>query len=159
MLAAGDAPILAGIPYGAKDLIAARGAPTTWGSPAFRDQRFTTDATVVARLGRRGAVLAAKTTLPEFAGGGRPRVPGASIHGSGRNPWDPSRYSGGSSMGSGIVVASGLVPYALGSETAGSILSPATHCGVTGLRPTYGLVPRTGAMALSWTLDKIGVMA
>ena len=150
---------LLGIPYGAKDLFAARGAPTTWGAPEFRDQRFDADATAIARLHRHGAVLAAKLAMVELAGAGNPRYPGASLHGPGRNPWDPERYSGGSSSGSGIAVATGLVAFALGTETGGSILGPAAWSGVTGVRPTYGLVPRTGVMPASWTLDKVGVLA
>ena len=156
---AGDGPLLAGIPYGAKDLFAARGAPTTWGSANFADQTFKTDATVIRRLHREGAVLAAKLAMSEFAGGGKPTAPGASMHGQGRNPWDPARYSGGSSSGSGIAVAAGLVPYALGTETGGSTIGPAAFSGITGIRPTFGLIPRAGAMTLSWTLDKVGVLA
>ena len=97
--------------------------------------------------------------MSEFAGGGKPIAAGASMHGQGRNPWDPTRYSGGSSSGSGIAVAAGLVPYALGTETGGSTIGPAAFSGITGIRPTFGLVPRAGAMTLSWTLDKIGVLA
>jgi aspartyl-tRNA(Asn)/glutamyl-tRNA(Gln) amidotransferase subunit A len=150
---------LLGIPYGAKDLLAARGAPTTWGAPPYRDQVIEMDATAVARLKRSGAVLAAKLAMVELAGGGGYRYPSASLQGPGRNPWNVKHWSGGSSSGSGAAVAGGLVPYALGSETSGSIGTPSAYCGVTGLRPTYGLVSRHGAMALSWTLDKIGPMA
>ena len=155
----GAAPSLCGIPYGAKDLFAARGAPTTWGAPPFKDQVFDHDATAIDRLRRRGAVLAAKLAMVGLAGGGRPLRPGAGLHGAGKNPWDPTRYSGGSSSGPGIAVAIGALPYALGTETGGSILGPASYSGITGLRPTYGLVPRTGAMSLSWTLDKVGILA
>ena len=151
--------LLCGIPYGAKDLFAARGAPTTWGSTEFADQRFERDATVISRLHRSGAVLSAKLAMSEFAGGGKPVKAGASLHGQGRNPWNPARYSGGSSSGSGIAVALGLVPFALGTETGGSVLGPAAFSGVTGLRPTYGHVPRAGVMTLSWSLDKVGVLA
>ncbi|MDP9321841.1 MAG: amidase, partial [Chloroflexota bacterium] len=150
---------LHGVPYGAKDLVAARGAPTTWGAPPYRDQRFDEDATVITRLRRAGAVLAAKLAMVELAGGGGYRYPSASLQGPGRNPWNVARWSGGSSSGSGAAVAAGLVPWAIGSETSGSIGTPAAFCGVTGLRPTYGLVSRHGAMALSWTLDKLGPMA
>lgn len=150
---------LLGIPYGAKDLLAAKGAPTTWGAPPYRDQVIDLDATAVAKLKRAGAVLAAKLAMVELAGGGGYRYPSASLQGPGRNPWNIERWSGGSSSGSGAAVAGGLVPYALGSETSGSIGTPSAYCGVTGLRPTYGLVSRHGAMALSWTLDKIGPMA
>jgi aspartyl-tRNA(Asn)/glutamyl-tRNA(Gln) amidotransferase subunit A len=150
---------LDGIPYGAKDLLAARGAPTTWGAPPFREQVFAHDATVVQRLQRSGAVLAGKLAMVELAGGGGYRYANASLQGPGRNPWNPEHWSGGSSSGSGAAVAAGIVPYAIGSETSGSIITPAAYCGVTGLRPTYGLVSRHGAMALSWTLDKLGPLA
>jgi len=155
----GDRRPLLGIPYGAKDLLAAKGAPTTWGAPPYRDQVFDSDATAIARLGRAGGVLAAKLAMVELAGGGGYRYPSASLQGPGRNPWNTEHWSGGSSSGSGAAVAGGLVPFALGSETSGSIGTPAAYCGVTGVRPTYGLVSRHGAMALSWTLDKIGPMA
>jgi aspartyl-tRNA(Asn)/glutamyl-tRNA(Gln) amidotransferase subunit A len=154
-----EQPLLCGIPYGAKDLFAARGAPTTWGSAMFASQTFSTDATAVRRLAHRGAVLAAKLAMSEFAGGGKPIKPGASMHGQGRNPWDLTRYSGGSSSGSGIAVAAGLVPYALGTETGGSTIGPAAFSGITGLRPSYGIIPRGGVMTLSWSLDKVGVLA
>jgi len=150
---------LTGIPYGAKDLLAARGAPTTWGAPPYRDQVIDMDATAIAKLKRAGAVLAAKLAMVELAGGGGYRYPSASLQGPGLNPWDRGRWSGGSSSGSASAVGAGLVPFALGSETSGSIGTPSAYCGVTGLRPTYGLVSRHGAMALSWTLDKIGPMA
>ncbi|HEX4744206.1 MAG TPA: amidase [Candidatus Limnocylindria bacterium] len=150
---------LVGIPYGAKDLLAAVGAPTTWGAPQYAEQTFDEDAAVVDRLRRAGAVLAAKLAMVELAGGGGYRYPKASLQGPGLNPWDTGRWSGGSSSGSGAAVGAGLVPFAIGSETSGSIGTPAAYCGVTGLRPTYGLVSRRGAMALSWTLDKIGPMA
>lgn len=150
---------LHGVPYGAKDLVAAKGAPTTWGAPPYKDQRFDEDATVITKLGRAGAVLAAKLAMVELAGGGGYRYPSASLQGPGRNPWNVARWSGGSSSGSGSAVAAGLVPWAIGSETSGSIGTPAAFCGVTGIRPTYGLISRHGAMALSWTLDKLGPMA
>ncbi len=150
---------LAGIPYGAKDLLAAKGAPTTWGAPPYADQVFDFDATAITRLRRAGAVLAAKLAMVTLAGGGGYRYPSASLQGPGRNPWNVERWSGGSSSGSGSSVGAGLVPFALGSETSGSIGTPSSYCGVTGLRPTYGLVSRHGAMALCWTLDKIGPMA
>jgi len=151
--------MLHGVPYAAKDLIAAKGARTTWGAPPYRDQQFDEDATVVSKLRRSGAVLTAKLAMVELAGGGGYRYPSASLQGPGRNPWNTDRWSGGSSSGSGSAVAAGLVPWAIGSETSGSIGTPAAFCGVTGLRPTYGLVSRHGAMALSWTLDKLGPMA
>lgn len=150
---------LLGIPYAVKDLFAARGAPTTWGVPRFAERVLDEDATVVTRLGRRGGVLVGKLATVEMAGGGRPRLPGASLQGQGQNPWDRTRYSGGSSSGSGIAVSLGLLPFALGTETGGSVLGPAAFSGITGFRPTLGLIPRTGVMALSWSLDKVGVLA
>jgi len=150
---------LHGIPYGAKDLLAAAGAPTEWGSPGHAGQSFDQDATVIRRLDAAGAVLVAKLSLISLAGGGGYRYASASSTGPCKTPWDETRWSGGSSSGSGAAVAAGLVPFAIGSETWGSILCPSAFCGVTGLRPTYGRVPRTGAMALSWTLDKLGPMA
>ena len=150
---------LHGIPYGAKDLLAARGAPTTWGAAPLRNQTFDTDATVIRRLEAAGAVLVAKLAMVELAGGMGYRQPNASFTGPGISPWGADAWSGGSSSGSGSAVAAGLVPFAIGSETWGSILSPAAYCGVTGLRPTYGRVSRHGAMALCWTLDKLGPLA
>ena len=151
---------LHGIPYGAKDLLATSGGiPTTWGAAPFRDQTFDYDATVVRKLERAGAVLAAKLAMVELAGGMGYRQPNASFTGPGRSPWDRNTWTGGSSSGSGAAVAAGLVPFAIGSETWGSILSPANNCGVAGLRPTYGRVSRFGAMALCWTLDKLGPLA
>jgi aspartyl-tRNA(Asn)/glutamyl-tRNA(Gln) amidotransferase subunit A len=151
---------LHGIPYGAKDLLAtAGGIPTTWGAAPFRDQRFDFDATVIRRLAEAGAVLCAKLAMVELAGGMGYRQPNASFTGPGINPWNSAAWSGGSSSGSGSAVAAGLVPFAIGSETWGSILSPAGSCGITGLRPSYGRVSRHGAMALCWTLDKLGPLA
>jgi aspartyl-tRNA(Asn)/glutamyl-tRNA(Gln) amidotransferase subunit A len=150
---------LHGIPYGAKDLVAARGAPTTWGAAPYRDQRLDFDATVVERLRAAGAVLVAKLAMVELAGGMGYNHADASFTGPGLCPWNETFWSGGSSSGPGSAVAAGLVPFALGSETSGSILTPCAFCGVTGLRPTYGLVSRHGAMALCWTLDKLGPMA
>lgn len=150
---------LHGIPYGAKDLLATRGIPTRWGSPAHRHQVFDHDAAVIARLADAGAILVAKVAMVELAGGGGYEYPSASLDGPGRNPWAPDRWAGGSSSGSGATVGGGLVPFAIGTETWGSITVPSAYCNVSGLRPTYGRVPRHGAMALSWTLDKIGPMA
>ena len=150
---------LHGIPYGAKDLFAARGAPTTWGAAPFRDRTFDADAAVVASLAAAGAVLVAKLATVELAGGFGYNQPDAAWTGPGRNARDPERWAGGSSSGSGAAVAAGLVPFALGSETWGSITNPACLNGVVGVRPTYGLVSRRGAMALSWTMDKIGPLA
>ena len=151
---------LHGIPYGAKDLLATSGGiPTTWGAAPFRDRCFDYDATVIRRLEEAGAVLVAKLAMVEFAGGMGYRQPNASFTGPGISPWSPEAWSGGSSSGSGSAVGAGLVPFAIGSETWGSILGPSTYCNVTGLRPTYGRVSRYGAMALCWTLDKLGPMA
>ncbi|MEO6463559.1 MAG: amidase, partial [Candidatus Eisenbacteria bacterium] len=159
-LAAGrDHGPLHGIPYGVKDLIATSGIATTWGAEPYRDQVFAEDAEVIRRLGVAGAVLAAKLSMVELAGGMGYNCADASFNGPGLNPWNTKYWSGGSSSGPGAAVAAALVPFAIGSETSGSILTPASFCGVTGLRPTYGLVSRRGAMALSWTLDKLGPMA
>ena len=148
---------LHGIPWGAKDLLATSGGiPTSWGAAPFKDQTFDFDATVVRRLEEAGAVLAAKLAMIELAGGMGYRQPRASFTGPPRNPWNRETWTGGSSSGSGASVAAGLVPFAIGSETWGSILSPANNCGLAGLRPTYGRVSRYGAMALCWTLDKLG---
>src|SRR5262245_27986382 len=150
---------LHGIPYAAKDMYDTAGITTTWGARPFADRVPTKDAVVVTRLKDAGAILCAKLTMAELAGGLGYHRGNASLHGPMRNPWNPERWTGGSSAGSGAAVAAGLVPYALGSETWGSILCPAAFCGITGLRPTYGRVPRTGAMALSWTFDKVGPLA
>lgn len=150
---------LLGIPYAAKDLLATKNIPTRWGSPAHRDQVFDYDATAITRLCDAGTVLIGKLAMVELAGGGGYEFASASLHGPGLNPWNTNHWSGGSSSGSGSAVAAGLVPFALGSETWGSIMSPATYCGVTGLRPTWGLVSRAGAMELAWTMDKIGPLA
>ncbi|MYC28791.1 MAG: amidase [Chloroflexi bacterium] len=149
--------LLHGIPWGAKDLLATSGGiPTTWGAAPFKDQQFDYDATVVTRLESAGAPLAGKLAMIELAGGMGYIHPDASLTGPPKNPWDTGRWTGGSSSGSGAAVAAGLVPFAIGSETWGSILIPANNCGLAGLRPTYGRVSRHGAMALCWTLDKLG---
>jgi aspartyl-tRNA(Asn)/glutamyl-tRNA(Gln) amidotransferase subunit A len=147
---------LHGIPYGAKDLLATRGIPTTWGAAPYRNRVIDEEATVIRKLREAGAVLTAKLAMVEIAGGLGYKQANASFTGPGLNPWDERSWSGGSSSGSGAAVAAGLVPFAIGSETSGSITTPAGYCGVTGLRPTYGRVSRHGAMALSWTLDKLG---
>jgi Asp-tRNA(Asn)/Glu-tRNA(Gln) amidotransferase A subunit family amidase len=144
---------LHGIPWGAKDLLAVKGYPTTWGAGGFEHQSFDEDATVVERLDAAGAVLVAKFTLGALAMGDK------WFGGRTRNPWNPEQGSSGSSAGSASAVAAGCVAFAIGSETLGSISSPSTRCGATGLRPTFGFVPRTGAMALSWTMDKLGPIA
>ena len=147
---------LQGIPFGAKDLLAYAKHPTTWGAKPYAGQVFDYTATALKRLAKNGGILTSKLAMVELAGGPSYRYASASLTGPGLNPWDRTRWSGGSSSGSAIAVAAGLVTFALGSETSGSILTPAAFCGITGLRPTYGLVSRHGAMALSWTLDKIG---
>jgi Asp-tRNA(Asn)/Glu-tRNA(Gln) amidotransferase A subunit family amidase len=141
---------LHGIPWGAKDLLAVRGYPTTWGATPFKEQHLDLDATVVERLDDAGAVLVAKLTMGALANGD------VWFGGKTRNPWNPEEGSRGSSAGSTAAVAAGLVGFAIGTETRGSILSPCTRCGATGLRPTFGMVSRHGAMALSWSMDKIG---
>ena len=147
---------LQGIPFGAKDLLSLAKHPTTWGAKPYSGQVFDYTATVLKKLAKPGAILLGKLAMVELAGGPSYRYASASLTGPGLNPWDRSCWSGGSSSGSAIAVAAGLVTFALGSETSGSILTPSSFCGITGLRPTYGLVSRHGAMALSWTLDKIG---
>jgi len=141
---------LHGLPWGAKDLLAVAGYRTTWGAGGFEEQKFDEDATVVKRLDAAGAVLVAKLSLGALAMDDR------WFGGKTRNPWNPAQGSSGSSAGSASAVAAGCVAFAIGSETLGSISSPSTRCGCTGLRPTFGLVPRTGAMALSWSMDKLG---
>jgi Asp-tRNA(Asn)/Glu-tRNA(Gln) amidotransferase A subunit family amidase len=141
---------LHGIPWGAKDLIAYPGYPTGWGAPQFKDRVIAEKATVAARLDEAGAVLVAKLSLGALAMGDM------WYGGKTRSPWDPRRGSSGSSAGSASAVAAGLVGFALGSETLGSIVSPCRACGATGLRPTFGRVSRHGCMALSWSMDKIG---
>jgi aspartyl-tRNA(Asn)/glutamyl-tRNA(Gln) amidotransferase subunit A len=149
---------LHGIPYGVKDLCATREAPTTWGATPYKDQRFDYDATVVTRLREAGAILTAKLAMIELAGGMGYNQADASWTGACRTPWNTAFWSGGSSSGPGAATASACVAFAIGSETSGSIITPSAFCGVSGLRPTYGAVSRHGAMALSWTLDKLGPM-
>jgi Asp-tRNA(Asn)/Glu-tRNA(Gln) amidotransferase A subunit family amidase len=141
---------LHGLPWGGKDLLAVAGYPTTWGAGGFEQQKFDEDATVVKRLDAAGAVLVAKLSLGALA------MDDTWFGGRTRNPWNPAQGSSGSSAGSASATAAGCVAFAIGSETLGSISSPSTRCGVTGLRPTFGFVPRTGAMALSWSMDKLG---
>ena len=156
--AAADAEIAAGkyrgplhgIPWGGKDLLAVKGYPTTWGAGGFEKQTFDEDAEVVKRLDAAGAVLIAKLAMGALAQGD------VWFGERARNPWKPTQGSSGSSAGSASATAAGCVGFSIGTETLGSISSPSTRCGVTGLRPTFGFVPRTGAMALSWTMDKIG---
>ena len=144
--------LLHGIPFGAKDLLAAKDYKTTWGATPYQDQMINEDATVIKKLEEAGAVLCAKLTLGALAWGD------VWFGGITRNPWDTTSGSSGSSAGSASSVSAGLLPFAIGTETWGSIVSPSTVCGTTGLRPTYGRVSRTGAMALSWSMDKIGTI-
>ncbi len=146
--------LLHGIPYGAKDLLATRGIKTTWGAEPYRDQVFDYNATVIDRLEDAGAVLLGKLTVGALAWGDV-GLDGVMT----RNPWNTEEGSSGSSAGSASAAAAGLVGFAIGTETLGSIVSPCTQCRVTGLRPTFGRVSRYGAMALSWTMDKIGPIA
>lgn len=143
---------LHGIPWGAKDLLAVRGYPTTWGAEPFREQELDVDATVARRLEEAGAVLVAKLSMGALAKGD------VWFGGTTRNPWNPEEGSSGSSAGPGAATAAGLVGFSIGTETLGSIVSPSNRCGVTGLRPTYGRVSRYGAMTLSISQDKIGPM-
>lgn len=142
--------LLHGIPYGAKDLLAVKGYPTTWGAKPYENQNIDYDAEVIQRLDEAGAVLVAKLTLGALAMGD------IWYGGKTRNPWNPEQGSSGSSAGSASATAAGLVAFAIGSETNGSIISPSIRCGTTGLRPSYGRVSRDGAMALSWSMDKLG---
>ena len=142
--------LLHGLPWGAKDLLAAKGYRTTWGAGGFENQMIDEDATVVKRLDEAGAVLVAKLTLGALAQGDH------WFGGVTRNPWNPGQGSSGSSAGPASATAAGCVAFSIGSETLGSISSPSTRCGCTSLRPSFGLVPRTGAMALSWSMDKLG---
>jgi Asp-tRNA(Asn)/Glu-tRNA(Gln) amidotransferase A subunit family amidase len=141
---------LHGIPWGAKDLLAVKDYPTTWGAGGFQEQAFGADATVVKRLDEAGAILVAKLTLGALASGDK------WFGGRTRNPWNPDQGSSGSSAGSASATATGCLGFAIGSETLGSISSPSTRCATSGYRPTFGFVPRTGAMALAWTMDKLG---
>jgi Asp-tRNA(Asn)/Glu-tRNA(Gln) amidotransferase A subunit family amidase len=143
---------LHGIPYGVKDLLSTKGIRTTWGSVPFKEQMIDEDATVIKRLEQAGAVLVAKTTMGELAWGD------VWFGGKTRNPWNYAQGSSGSSAGSASATSAGLIAFGIGTETYGSIVSPSTVCGTTGLRPTYGRVSRTGAMALSWSMDKIGAI-
>lgn len=150
---------LHGVPYAAKDLLATRGIPTTWGAKPFAGRVIDEDATVILKLRAAGAVLLGKLAMIELAGGLGYVVPGASLTGAARNPWNTDHWTCGSSSGSGAAVAAGLVGFAIGTETWGSIVCPSSFCGISGIRPTFGRVSRHGAMALAWTFDKIGPMA
>jgi len=150
---------LHGLPYAAKDLLATKGIPTTWGAKPYENQVFDYDATVIENLRRAGAVLIGKAAMIELAGGMNYRFASASLEGAAKNPWNISCWTCGSSSGSGGIVAAGLAAFAIGTETWGSIVCPSAYCGVSGLRPTFGRVSRYGAMALSYSMDKIGPMA
>jgi Asp-tRNA(Asn)/Glu-tRNA(Gln) amidotransferase A subunit family amidase len=142
--------LLHGIPFGVKDLLATKDYKTTWGAEPYKEQKINEDAIVIKKLEDAGAVLVAKLTMGALAWGD------VWFEGKTRNPWNTEKGSSGSSAGPASAVSAGLIPFAIGTETWGSIVSPSTVCGVTGLRPTYGRVSRTGAMALSWSMDKIG---
>src|SRR4030081_1887545 len=150
---------LHGIPYAVKDLLSVKGLPTTWGAKPFANQIFNYSATVIEHLNRVGAVMIGKAAMIELAGGMGYRFASASLQSDAKNPWDTKCWTCGSSSGSGAIVAAGLAPFAIGTETWGSILCPSAFCGVSGLRPTYGRVSRYGAMALSPSMDKIGPLA
>jgi len=145
--------ILHGIPYGVKDIIAVEGYKTTWGAEPYRNQQIDVTATVVRKLQDAGGVLISKLVSGSLARGD------VWFDGKTKNPWDITQGASGSSAGSGSATSAGLVPFALGTETLGSIISPSTRTGITGLRPTYGRVSRHGVMSLSWSMDKVGPMA
>ncbi len=149
---------LHGIPYGAKDAFATKGIPTTWGTAPYRNRVFDYDATAVKRLSDAGAILLGKLAMVELVGGLGYDSPDASFTGPARTPWNPAYWSGGSSSGPGAATSAGLVSFSIAGETGGSILGPATFCGVAGLRPTYGRVSRYGTASLCWSLDKIGTI-
>jgi aspartyl-tRNA(Asn)/glutamyl-tRNA(Gln) amidotransferase subunit A len=150
---------LHGIPYAAKDLLAVKGLPTTWGAKPYANQVFDYNATVIDHLRGVGAVMLGKASMIELAGGMGYRFASASLQGEAKNPWDTTCWTCGSSSGSGAIVSAGLAAFAIGTETWGSIICPSAFCGVSGLRPTYGRVSRYGAMALAPSMDKIGPMA
>ena len=149
---------LHGIPYAAKDLLAVKGYPTSWGARPFANQKFGYDATVIKKLQAAGAILIGKAAMIELAGGMGYRFASASMSGAAKNPWDQTCWTCGSSSGSGAIASAALAAFAIGTETWGSIVCPSAFCGVSGLRPTYGRVSRHGAMALSFSMDKIGVI-
>jgi aspartyl-tRNA(Asn)/glutamyl-tRNA(Gln) amidotransferase subunit A len=150
---------LHGIPYAAKDLLAAKGYPTTWGARPFAKQMFDHDAAVIRKLHDAGAVLIGKAAMIELAGGMGYRFGTASLQGGAKNPWNEACWTCGSSSGSGAIVSAMLAPFAIGTETWGSIVCPSAYCGISGLRPTFDRVSREGAMALAYSMDKIGPMA
>ena len=144
---------LHGVPYAVKDLVAVKGYPTTWGAVPYARQSFDYNATVIERLNTAGAVLLGKAAMIELAGGLGYTSGTASLTGPTRNPWNPECWTCGSSSGSGAVVAAGLAPWALGSDTRGSILCPSSWCGVSGLRPSFGRVSRYGSMAIAYSME------
>ena len=149
---------LHGIPYAAKDLLAVKGYPTTWGARPYANQKFDYDATVIKKLRQAGAILIGKAAMIELAGGLGYRFASASATGPAKNPWNTNCWTCGSSSGSGAIASAALAAFAIGTETWGSIICPSAYCGVTGLRPTYGRVSRHGGMALAFSMDKIGVI-
>jgi aspartyl-tRNA(Asn)/glutamyl-tRNA(Gln) amidotransferase subunit A len=149
---------LHGIPYAVKDLVAVEGYPTTWGAPPYAKQQLDLNATVIERLNQAGAVLIGKAAMIELAGGLGYSTGYASLTGPAKNPWNTNYWTCGSSSGSGAVVAAALAPWALGSDTRGSIICPSAWCGVSGMRPSFGRVSRFGSMAIAWTMDKLGPM-
>ena len=151
--------LLHGIPYAPKDLLSARGARTTWGARPYATQSSDENATVIDRLNRAGAIMIGKAAMIELAGGLGYTSGDASLSGPCRNPWNTRYWTCGSSSGSGAVTSAGLAAFTLGSDTRGSIICPSTHCGITGMRPSFGRVSRYGAMAIAWSMDKIGPMA
>src|SRR5580692_10185496 len=142
---------LHGIPYAAKDLLAVKGYPTTWGAKPFADQTFDYDATVIEKLNKAGAVLIGKAAMIELAGGMGYRFASASLTGPAKNPWNEGCWTCGSSSGSGAIVSAAMAAFAIGTETWGSIICPSGFCGISGLRPTFGRVSRYGAMALAYS--------
>jgi aspartyl-tRNA(Asn)/glutamyl-tRNA(Gln) amidotransferase subunit A len=158
-LQCGEAGPICGIPYGVKDMIATAGVPTRLGVFPNGDKQYVDDAAVIERLRSAGAILIGKLSMIELAGAGPYRSTGASSDGACLNPWNTSRWAGGSSSGSAAAVAAGAVSFAIGSETMGSIMIPSAYCGVTGLRPSIGLISRYGTFELAWTMDKLGPIA
>jgi aspartyl-tRNA(Asn)/glutamyl-tRNA(Gln) amidotransferase subunit A len=150
---------LHGIPYAPKDLVAVKGYNTTWGAPLFADQQFDFNATIVEKLNQAGAVMIGKAAMIELAGGLGYSGGEASLTGPARNPWNTDCWTCGSSSGSGAVVSAGLAAFSIGSDTRGSIICPTSWCGISGMRPSFGRVSRHGAMAIAWSMDKLGPMA
>ncbi|HKW26310.1 MAG TPA: amidase [Terriglobales bacterium] len=150
---------LHGVPYAVKDLVAVKGYPTTWGARPYAKQVFDYNATIIERLNQAGAVLIGKAAMIELAGGLGYETAKAAFTGPAKNPWNPQYWTCGSSAGSGAVVAAALAPWALGSDTRGSIICPSAWCGIAGMRPSFGRVSRHGAMAIAYTMDKLGPMA